>query len=514
VAVERSGQAGPQLGLRKMSDATDAGPDGAGSTDTKTTSDQPSTGNLHANGSIPTYNGSSKPPLTGLEEEDSTVEEGVSSQKAEDVGPGDRTTGAADAPGDLGNVLKGSPFEPIPSSGTVPAVSRPSETVDKGSANAEKEKDKPKPSPFANGKLPTHIKSRPSVKPASVKPSAITTKTEPQPHKSNAAPLSSQSNKSAKPITPKTPTMQSQQSGSKATSPVVTQSKAAVSKPSVPVEKPNKNNAQEVEKQPTKKPSRASLATQGPRAEAKPRQPVVSTSQPTKRAAPVTASKHPPSTNSTSVSSQVKTSAPSSPNSSKRPHPKSPTRPVPLPASATAPTAASAAKLGGNAPSRSPSRASTVGAGIERKLSTLKKDRPSAVTRAPPSALAPGLQKKASRPSLPTGSQAGDRPKSRASTAADDSFLARMMRPTTSSAMKTHEKVETKSPPRKTHHATKPKRKSEASAESKSKGQEDEPVPPLPTASAATEQVGQDGGANKGEDTGEAGGSSVEPSAA
>jgi hypothetical protein len=44
-----------------------------------------------------------------------------------------------------------------------------------------------------------------------------------------------------------------------------------------------------------------------------------------------------------------------------------------------------------------------------------------------------------------------DSPKSRASTASrtpDDSFLARMMRPTASTASKAHEKVQVSSPPR------------------------------------------------------------------
>lgn len=51
----------------------------------------------------------------------------------------------------------------------------------------------------------------------------------------------------------------------------------------------------------------------------------------------------------------------------------------------------------------------------------------------------------------PPGQSPNDRPHSRSSTASkpvDESFLARMMRPTASSASKTHEKVEIKSPPR------------------------------------------------------------------
>jgi len=102
----------------------------------------------------------------------------------------------------------------------------------------------------------------------------------------------------------------------------------------------------------------------------------------------------------------------------------------------------------------------------------------------PPSALAPVLQKKASQPSLPTGSQAGDRPESRASTGADDSLLAERMTITTSLTVDTHEKVETKNSPRHILHVTEPKRKSEVAAESELKGLEDELVPLLPGASA------------------------------
>lgn len=128
-----------------------------------------------------------------------------------------------------------------------------------------------------------------------------------------------------------------------------------------------------------------------------------------------------------------------------KPRPKSPTRPVRIPASATAPTASSAAKLGGAPPSRSPSRASITSS---HKPPNLNKTRPTHLT----SATAQSRQKSA-RSSLPPQSGAAQKPKPRTSTASakgtDDSFLARMMRPTESSKSKTHEKLEVKSPPRK-----------------------------------------------------------------
>ena len=147
--------------------------------------------------------------------------------------------------------------------------------------------------------------------------------------------------------------------------------------------------------------------------------------------------------------------------------PKSPTRPVRLPASATAPTASSAAKLGG-APSRSPSRASIASS---YKSSTNNKTRNTPMT----SATAQSRQKPV-RSSLPPQSGAAQRQKPRTSTASatgnDGGFLARMMRPTESSKSKAHEKLEVKSPPRKT---ARPKRKSGATEDSeKDKGESTE----------------------------------------
>ena len=137
-----------------------------------------------------------------------------------------------------------------------------------------------------------------------------------------------------------------------------------------------------------------------------------------------------------------KNGTPKSPPS--RIKPKSPTRPVRLPASATAQTASSAAKTGTSL-SRSPSRASTTNPGLGRKPSTLKRERP--VAKVPAGST---IAKKASRPSLGQTKE-HDQPRSRSSTVSkstDSSFLARMMRPTTSSAQKTHEKTDIKSPPR------------------------------------------------------------------
>ena len=151
-----------------------------------------------------------------------------------------------------------------------------------------------------------------------------------------------------------------------------------------------------------------------------------------------------------------------------KPRPKSPTRPVRLPASATAPTASSAARLGGAPPSRSPSRASIASS---YKPSTINKTRPTPMT----SATAQSRQKPV-RSSLPPQLGAAQRQKPRTSTASavgsDGGFLARMMRPTESSKSKAHDKVDVKSPPRKT---ARPKPKSGSTENSeKDKGESTE----------------------------------------
>ncbi|KAJ5389834.1 uncharacterized protein N7496_000902 [Penicillium cataractarum] len=120
-----------------------------------------------------------------------------------------------------------------------------------------------------------------------------------------------------------------------------------------------------------------------------------------------------------------------------KPRSKSPTRPVRLPSSMTAQTQSSNAKHGSTGPATG--RTEKPAATLTRKPSTLK------------SAAAPAgaVRRQPSRPSLPA--QSGpERPSSRVSDIGarpvNEGFLARMMRPTASSASKTHEKTETKAP--------------------------------------------------------------------
>ncbi|EER23036.1 hypothetical protein D8B26_004333 [Coccidioides posadasii str. Silveira] len=130
--------------------------------------------------------------------------------------------------------------------------------------------------------------------------------------------------------------------------------------------------------------------------------------------------------------------------------PKSPTRPVRLPSSMTAPTASSAAKTNSTS-SRPPSRNGVNANKLTRKVSSLRMDRSTAAPKT--SVPSTTVRKQVSHASLAPPPNLGlDRPKSRTSNvsarAPDESFLARMMRPTASSANKVHDKIDVKSPPR------------------------------------------------------------------
>ena len=146
-------------------------------------------------------------------------------------------------------------------------------------------------------------------------------------------------------------------------------------------------------------------------------------------------------------------------------HPKSPTRPVRLPAAAMATTASSAAKLGDSLPIRTPSRASVANTS---KATSVVGRTPSTNTRKP-----------SSRPSLPAQPAPNQKPRPRTSMASmkapEGSFLARMMRPTQSSASKTHEKVE--AAPAAKSQTVKPKRKSDGSEVSAKAATSGEPQP-------------------------------------
>jgi hypothetical protein len=112
--------------------------------------------------------------------------------------------------------------------------------------------------------------------------------------------------------------------------------------------------------------------------------------------------------------------------------------PARQPAVATAPPATSATRIDGPPKSLNADN---------RRGSAVRRDKP------PPkvanTSTTSSLAKKTSRSSLAPQTNGHERPKSRVSTAKDESFLARMMRPTASSQLKVHEKVvKPESPPR------------------------------------------------------------------
>ncbi|KAF2968097.1 hypothetical protein GQX73_g5490 [Xylaria multiplex] len=142
-----------------------------------------------------------------------------------------------------------------------------------------------------------------------------------------------------------------------------------------------------------------------------------------------------------------------------KPKPKSPTRPVKLPSSLTTHTAASAQKLGsGNtapAPRQSLSRASGNAQHLSANPTTHRSpSRNSVVSAGTTTTKAlkhkPSNIGRSSRPSLglPPKQETKNQPATRRESHVDEGFLARMMRPTQSSAKKTSEKAPL-TPPRK-----------------------------------------------------------------
>ncbi|KAI9816027.1 MAG: hypothetical protein M1827_002019 [Pycnora praestabilis] len=149
-----------------------------------------------------------------------------------------------------------------------------------------------------------------------------------------------------------------------------------------------------------------------------------------------------------------------------KPRPKSPTRPIRLPASATAPTASSVAKTG-VPPAWSPSR--TGENNVQRKSSRAVRDK--SITSRVASKTNPATRNNDTHPARSAPQHSMERPKSRVSTAStkasNEGFLARMMRPTASSASKTHEKNEVKLSPKRAS-IIRPKRKSDEHEKAKS----------------------------------------------
>lgn len=329
----------------------------------------------------------------------------------------------------LGDLMKGHAFEQ--EAETTPEVAKTENLEAQESTTPGKPPSHPKIHSThlkVNGGQPTEARktsttSTTNTKSTAIRPSAIVANKDTSVVPSASEAVSPETTKPPK--TPKIP----QDVSTPAQQPVSKTRQTVSAKPS------SKSSAHDPKQAPAQKSSRSSAAP---------------------KASTTSASKFGQASTSTNPNHALKT-GPASPHT--KPHPKSPTRVVRLPASLTAPTAASVAKLGGTTTARPPSRTSHTTAS---NLSTLNnKDRASAA--------APQPRPKPPRASLPAPSAAAPKTKARTSIAgskpADGGFLARMMRPTQSSASKTHEKAEPKTPPKKTA-ATRSHKVSEGTTES------------------------------------------------
>ncbi|KAF3065806.1 putative mucin-7 precursor protein [Daldinia childiae] len=158
-----------------------------------------------------------------------------------------------------------------------------------------------------------------------------------------------------------------------------------------------------------------------------------------------------------------------------KPKPKSPTRPIKLPSSLTAPTASSASKLGNGTvaahpPRQSLSRASGNAQHLNVSSTAHRSPSRQSLSGVSTTSTAKGLKRGNSaggraRPSLglPPKPVSKDHPIIKRDGHVDESFLARMMRPTQSSSSKTAEKVPV-TPPRKQSTPSSVQRKAEGSA--------------------------------------------------
>lgn len=343
---------------------------------------------------------------------------------------------AEDEPQDLGAILKGAPFEHEsggdPNAAEGHDSSPPDDTSSPPKETSELDQEG-SGSPSSKPKTAAKPTIKPKPTPGSSRPSAISSKKlSAKAPKAGATASNEVSTESPK--TPTSPNVAGRHASSKTASP----RQPGLSKA------PNHTN-REPRKEPIPRTNRIFVGTKVPEA--------AGTKSEKNTSAP--------------NGSSAKKSGPISPITKTRP--KSPTRPVRLPAAATATTASSAAKVGEGQPSRSPSRSS---------INNTRKPAVPGRDRAAPST---NTRKSTSRTSLPAASNESQKLKARVSAASakapEGSFLARMMRPTQSSASKTHEKVEhavSKS------HSTRPKRKSGGSEEDAKGTSVEEPPPALP----------------------------------
>ncbi|KAL8724809.1 MAG: hypothetical protein Q9166_007734 [cf. Caloplaca sp. 2 TL-2023] len=468
ISVERSGQMGPSIDQRESTGSNDdqtsvagganelqAGVNGEEMGIPKTNGiavavskqGEPQQPVNEQNGPATTNNASNGT----LEQDEATKTDAVNPDKPATTGeedapsmlpsdPKDETAvsgGAALAPKgeSLGTLLKGSDFEPekVLSKMSSPKKSFKKVTAPRNpSTPVKKSRETPKSTP-AKAVGTSNMNGTSKVKPGSARSPTVTkpqTSSLTKPTKTSR-PTAEDSSVPISTVTPTSPVSTPQQPLQKTASP-----KQPLQSEDVP--QPSKKDQK---KPAVQKISRLSTNT-----------------KPTKTAAPAATK---PSTSTTA--GLTKRSGPNSPITNK-PKPRSPTRPVRLPAAATASTAASSAKTGSTVPPRPESRA-----GVSNPIKSSAVAKPT-VSKAPPKTTAANLRSRAPRSSLPASiHDQKPKPKPRTSTpstkAPGNDFLSRMMRPTQSSANKTHEKVEQKTPPKK-RISPRPKRISDENDES------------------------------------------------
>lgn len=441
ISVERSGQMGPSNGVKKPSDDLDRKARGEGSTEPKAATepkvnsngihesssltdakakqnvDEEKAGEGEVRADLSTPDNSEAPAASAdatlgkLEAETEVGTGRTENLDTQDEGNEANTPETAGQSKDLGEILKGAPFESEVGERSNIAKGQ-GESPPAGASAAPKKTSVPHPvhpEQSNNRSKPSKLISQPK-NPS--RPSVINTKKAPSQVPKAASTTASKETSNGPPKTPVSPSVAGRRPPLKTVAPG-----KSFTKPAVP--------SGESKKDLTKRTSRISVGANIP--------------------GPAKADK-----NATASDENAKKSNSTSPPKT-RPRPKSPTRPVRLPAAAMATTASSAAKLGDALPVRSPSRASVA---TTSKAASVIGRTPSNNTRKP-----------SSRPSLPAQPAPNQKPRPRTSMASmkapEGSFLARMMRPTQSSASKTHEKVEA-APPAKSQ-PVKPKRKSDCS---------------------------------------------------
>lgn len=437
VSVERIGQMGPSNGVKKPSEDHERKAGGKGSTEPKAVTDPKVNGNRVHELSVTETKAKNKAdeekagegeakvdvsapenseaPAAGadttLEKPEAETEFGTDRTENLDTkekGSELKTPETAEQSKDLGEILKGAPFEN--EAGEKPNTLKGQEdSPHAGSTAAPKKLGVSHPEQSNNRSKPGKPISLPK---STSRPSVINTKKAPSQVPKAATTTASKEASNGPPKTPVSPTIAGRRPPSKTVAPG-----KSFTKPAVPSGEPKKDL--------TKRVNRISVGANVP--------------------GPAKADK-----NATTSDENAKKPSISSPPKIKT-RPKSPTRPVRLPAAAMATTASAAAKLGDALPIRSPSRSSV--ANTSKATSVIGRT-PSTNTRKP-----------SSRPSLPAQPASNQKPRPRTSLASmkapEGSFLARMMRPTQSSASKTHEKVEVA--PAARSQPVKPKRKSDGS---------------------------------------------------